>query len=71
MQRSIKILLLLTVPFLLSGCVATAMGVASVAGVTLTAQEIEEQHNGSLWSYTKEKAGKLYDYVEKKANEKQ
>lgn len=69
MKKSIKVLFILTVPFLLSGCVATAMGVASVASVTLTAQEIEDEHNGSLWSYTKEKAGKLYDYVEKKANE--
>jgi hypothetical protein len=59
-------ILMIFIIFTLSGCLAELSVVSTAAGAAMTAQEVEEEHNGDFWQYTKDKANSLYNYLEEK-----
>jgi len=46
-----------------SGCFAT---VATAGGAAMTAQEVDEEYNGSFIDYIKDKSQSFYRYLKKK-----
>lgn len=52
----------------LNGCVAEVMLAGTAVSVASTAQEVEEEHNGSIWDYVQEKYNSLKSYVGRKVN---
>lgn len=60
----VNVLLALT----LSGCVAELMVMGTAVSVAATAQELEDDHNGNVWDYVKDKYNSLKSYAERKMN---
>lgn len=52
----------------LSGCVAELMVMGTAVSVAATAQEVEEDHDGNVWDYVKDKYNSLKSYAERKMN---
>jgi len=46
-----------------SGCIAT---IATVGGAAMTAQEVDEEYDGSYTKYITDKTNSLYKYVKRK-----
>ncbi|MEJ5168960.1 MAG: hypothetical protein WHU93_07310 [Arcobacteraceae bacterium] len=52
----------------LSGCVAELMVMGTAVSVAATAQEVEDDHDGNVWDYVKDKYNSLKSYAERKMN---
>jgi len=46
-----------------SGCISTIFLAGSAASTAMTAQEVDEEYDGSVVDYVVEKTSSFYDYI--------